>query len=201
MHHRRFLIFSATLLLLSSAHVPADEMFGYTYVGVGLDRATYDVPYPNTADGRIGWIDAQLGLGDNFFAGASTALGSMAVNDRREVVVKGVSATLGAHYRLADSIDGVAAFDYAVIRYAYDNIDLVDDEVYTSGSLGLRYAASRKLELRGGLSMDLNQDSTDTSWSVGAIIYPVRRFGLGIDYSAGDDWSSVGIIARIYADR
>ncbi len=187
---RSFLV----LLLLGLSATASAQGFDYNYVQ--LDYGVIDFANIN--------ID-----GDGFTLG-----GSLAINSDAHVFGSYQSADLdfgvdastfnlgiGYNTELSPRMDAYARASFEFIELDFPGIGSFDDNGFGFG-VGVRFAASDKLELDGGIKYVKYGDAgSDTGIEVGALYNFTEAFTLGLTGDWSDDFFSYNLVARYYFGR
>lgn len=180
----------AVLLITSTAAATAD---GFDYNHLQLDY------------GNVEFDDVSVD-GDGF--GIS---GSFAINPEWHVFggyqnieldfgidARTLGAGVGYNTELSSNFDVIARASYQYVEFDAPQGSSVDDNGLGFG-VGLRYAASRELELTAGIDyVDLSDSGNDTSISGGALYNFDNAFSVGLAASFGDDTTSYNLSGRYY---
>ncbi len=140
-----------------------------------------------------------------------SAKGSYAINDTYHVFggyksagldfgvdVTTFSAGFGYNRGLSEIVDLVARLSYEYIELDAPGLGDVDDSGLGLG-VGLRIAASNKLELNAGINhVDYGDGGDDTGFAAGGLYNFTDTFSLGLAGSWSDDVSSYTLSGRFY---
>ena len=198
----RALYLAAALLPANAALAEGLEKLPYTgfqaaYVQIDIDDLDVDASGPA--------LNGFFEVGANVFltASYSTAKSEDFTIFGLRGGLKGTNITLGAgyHYALSSQVDLVpqlAVLD-AKTEATGDFAGVIEDEDDTgwTAGLGVRALLTPYFEVSGGATYVDIYDDSDTSYSVEAFFYPMKRFGAGVGYSVADDTKSVMIGGRI----
>jgi hypothetical protein len=178
----------AVLFLIASASANA-QGFDYNYL---------QLEYSN--------VDLDSVDGDGF--GLS---GSYAINPKYHVFAGyqeagldfGIDATfltagIGHNAALSPVFDAYARLSYQYIDLDAPSVGSFDDNGL-GFDVGLRYAASKDLELNAGIEyVDFSDAGDDTAFYAGALWKFTDAFALGLGGSWGDDVSAYTLSGRVY---
>ena len=179
------------LALLALSAVTNAETFDYTYVSLGYGTTELDGV---DADGDGFGIDGSVAISDNFhlFAGYSNSSFDF------DVDANTLAAGIGYNTSLTNVVDFVGRVSYQYVELDAPGLSGVDDNGIGLG-VGLRYAASERLELDAGINyVDLSDSGDDTSFGLGGLYSFTDSFALGLSGDWGDDASTYSAVGRFY---
>lgn len=180
----------ALALLAASAAANAGD-FDYNFVSVGYGNTSLDEV---DVDGDGFGIGASFALSNSYhlFAGYDTA------DFDYDVDASSMAVGLGWHHGLSPKLDLVTELSYQYVELDAPGFDSVDDSGLGLG-LGLRFAATEKLELDGGIGyVDLGDGGDETSLGAGGLYSFTKAFAMGLGGSWSDDASSYTVSGRFY---
>ena len=194
---KRIIVAVATMLLLST--MATAETISYTFIGGGGDKVSDDSLIADIEAGE-GYIEASIGVADNFFFGVAGGTGQTRANDIALYNYDGISFAAGAHMPLNDNLDIFGQLTFSSLTYR-EQIGGLPDETDTakSGTIGIRYMPHNRVELDAAVDYDF--DDSSAAMLLGAQFYATRGLAIGVDYANGDGWSSVGAFGRYYFGR
>jgi len=182
------------ILLFALSAAASAEDFDYNYLTLGYGQMEFDD------------IDVD---GDGFMIG-----GSYAINDSYHVFIGYNAADLdfdidattwgagiGYNRGLSDVVDFVARLSYEYVELDAAGVGSVDDNGLGLG-IGLRFAASDKLELNAGINhVDFSDSGDDTGFEAGGLYSFTDSFSLGLGGDWSDDASAYTLSGRFYFDK
>ena len=105
---------------------------------------------------------------------------------------------LGYNTSLSDKIDLVVGLSYEYIELSAANLISVDDNGI-GVSVGLRMAATEKLEVDAGISyVDFSDGGDNTAFGGGVLYSFTETFALGASVSFDDDTTGYNVGGRFY---
>ena len=182
-----------TLLLAFSASASA-QGFDYNYLSLGYGNVEFD---DVGVDGDGFGVGGSYAVNESFhlFAGYSSAGLDF------DVDAMNWDAGIGYHTGLTEVMDLVASLSYEYVEFDTPGFGSFDDSGLGLG-IGLRFAASDKLELNAGINyVDLSDSGDDTGFEAGGLYSFTDVFSLGLGGSWSDDSSSYTLSGRFYFDK
>ena len=149
-------------VLFAAPGIGAAEDFSYDYLNIGYGVIEFD-DFDVDGDG-IG-IDGSLAIADNYHLFAMYEMGDF------DFDVESTAYNFGIGYNtsVSEAVDLVARLSYEYVEVDAPLISSVDDNGFGL-SAGLRFAATEKLELNGGLEyIDLSDSGDDTGFNAAAL--------------------------------
>lgn len=186
----------SSLIILSlalSAAASAQE-FDYDYLSLGYGNVEFD---DAGIDGDGFGVGGSYAINDDFhlFAGYSFA------DLDFDVDATTWDAGIGYHSGLSELVDLVASVSYEYIEFDVPGFGGADDSGLGLG-LGLRFAASDRLELSAGINyVDFSDSGSDSGFEAGGLYSLTDAFSLGLGGSWSDDISSFTLSGRFYFDK
>lgn len=177
-------------LLVFSASVSADG-FDYDFLSLGYGVIEFD---DINVDGDGVGIAGSYAINDSFhvFAGYQDAGLDFGVD------VTSISAGIGYHMGLSPTVDLVTSLSYEYVDISASGIPGIDDNGVGLG-IGLRFAATDKIELNAGISyVDFSDSGDDTGFGAGGLYSFTDAFALGFGGSWTDDASAYTLTGRFY---
>jgi Outer membrane protein beta-barrel domain len=180
----------AMALLALSATASAGE-FDYNYLTVGYGNTEFD---GIDVDGDGFGLGGSFALSDSYhvFAGYDTASLDFDIDVTRW------GAGIGWNTGISPTVDLVTRLSYQFIELEADGFGSEDDNGLGLG-VGLRFAASKALELDAGIDyVDYGDGGDDTAFGVGGLYSFSEAFAVGLAGSWSDDVSSYTVSGRFY---
>lgn len=180
--------------LLAFSAAASAENFDYNYLTLGYGNIDFD---------DIGVDGDGFGLGGSYAINESYHVfaGYTAADLDFDVDATSWSAGIGYHTGLSDAVDLVATLSYEYVELDVPLVGSVDDNGLGLG-LGLRFAASDKLEVTAGINhVDLSDSGSDTGFGLGGLYSFTEAFSLGLSGDWNDDSSAYTLSGRFYFDR
>ncbi len=180
----------ALALLAVSAGANAGN-FDYNYVSVGYGNMELDNV---DVDGDGFGVGASFALAPNYhlFAGYDSADLDYGVD------ASTIALGMGYNRSLSPVVDVIGRLSYQYVELDVPGLGSVDDNGLGLG-VGLRYAATQKLELDAGIDyVDYNDSGDDTALGLGGLYSFTDAFALGLDGSWSDDASTYTVSGRFY---
>lgn len=177
-------------LLALSATASASD-FDYNYVSVGYGNTELD---GIDVDGDGFGITGSIAISDSYhvFAGYETAGLDFGVD------MTAWAAGIGWNFGLSDKVDMVTRLSYRYIELEASGFGSEDDNGLGAG-LGLRFAATRQLELDAGIDyVDYGDGGDDTAFGLGGLYSFSDAFALGLGGSWSDNVSTYTVSGRFY---
>ncbi len=178
------------LLLMFSAAASAGD-FDYTFFELGYGNVEFD---DVNVDGDGFGIAGSYAVNEDFhvFAGYQAAGLDFGIDATT------LGAGFGYHTSLSPAVDFVASLSYEYVELDAAGIASADDNGLGLG-VGMRFAASEKLELNAGISyVDLSDSGSDTGFGVGGLYDLTETISLGLGGNWSDDSTSYTISGRFY---
>lgn len=180
----------AMALLALSATASAGE-FDYNYLSVGYGNTDFD---GIDVDGDGFGLSGSFALSDSYhaFAGYDSAGLDFDIDVTRW------GAGIGWNASLSPAVDLVTRLSYQYIELDAGGFGSEDDSGLGLG-VGLRFAASKALELDAGIDyVDYGDAGDDTAFGVGGLYSFTEAFAVGLAGSFSDDISSYTVSGRFY---
>ena len=180
------------LLAVSTAANAGD--FDYNYVSVGYGNMSLDEV---DVDGDGFGVNGSFALTDSYHVFAGYEIADLDY----DVDASTMEVGLGWNHSLSPVLDLVTQLSYQYVELDAPGINSVDDSGLGLG-LGLRFAATEKLELDAGIGyVDLGDGGDETSLGAGGLYSFTNAFALGLGGSWSDDASSYSVSGRFYFGR
>ncbi len=181
------------ILFAFSATVYADG-FNYNQVTATYGQIDFD---DFSSDSDIFGIDGSFAVSDSFHVFAGYGVGEIEDNIS-SVDLTTWNAGLGYNTSLSDSIDLVARISYEYIELSAPGLISIDDNGIGL-SVGLRMAATDKLEVDAGISyVDFSDGGDNTAFGGGVLYSFTDSFALGASVSFDDDATGYNVGGRFY---
>jgi opacity protein-like surface antigen len=181
------------ILFAFSGAAFADD-FNYNSVTVSYGQIDFD---DLNADGDTLGINGSAAVSENFHVFASYGVGE--VDDGIDTLdVDTWNAGIGYNTSLSESVDLVVGLSYEYIDLSAPGFGSVDDNGF-GVSVGLRMAASDKLEIDAGIAyVDMSDNGDNTAFGGGLLYSFTENFALGLSASFDDDVTAYNIGGRFY---
>jgi len=171
--------------------------FGYSSVTVSYGQIEFD---DSDADGNSLGINLSIEVGDSFFVFGS--YGQAEIDDTFITAdIDAYNLGVGFHMPLSDKIDLVTSLSYEYADISVPGFGSADDSGYGLG-LGLRFAATEKFEINGGVNyVDFSDGGDDTSLGAGVLYNFTNSFSFGVAGNWNDDSTAYSVGGRFYFGR
>jgi len=181
------------VLFAFSASVYADG-FNYNSVTLSYGQMQFD---DLDVDGDSIGISGSFEVGEKFFLAAG--YGKSDIGDNFiSADIDSWSAGVGYHMPMSDRFDLVTSLSYEYVDISVDGFGSESDNGIGIGA-GVRFAATEKFEIDGGVSyVDYSDGGDDTSFGLGFLYNFTDSFSAGASGNWGDDTSAYGIGGRFY---
>jgi len=181
------------ILFAFSATVYADG-FNYNHVTASYGQIDYD---DFDADGDVLGLEGSFSVSDSFHVFASYNVGEIE-DSTSSVDLDTWNVGLGYNTPVSDKIDLVARLSYEYIELSAPGLISVDDNGI-GASVGLRMAATDKLEVDAGISyVDYSDGGDNTAFGGGVLYSFTDTFALGASVSFDDDATGYNVGGRFY---
>ncbi len=178
------------LLLAFSASASADG-FDYNYLTLGYGSIDFDEV---GVDGDGYAIAGSFSIAPKFHVFAGYNGGNLDF----DIDVTTWGAGFGYNTTLSDKVDAYARLSYEYIEVDVPLAGSVDDSGLGFG-VGLRFAASDKVELNAGINyVDYGDAGDDTGFEAGGLYNFTDAFALGLSGDWSDDVSVYSLNGRFY---
>jgi len=187
-------MFRSTLLVLLVAFSASAEAQNFDYNYLQLNYSNLDFDDINVDGDGLG-LSGSYVINPNIHVFA----GYQGVDLDFGIDVTAIGAGVAYNTEVSRQMDMFARLSYQYIDLDVPGLGDTDDSGLGFG-VGLRYAASKELELDAGIDyVDFGgNDSGDAAVSLGALYNFTDAFSLGLGGSWGDDVSSYTLSGRIY---
>ncbi len=181
------------LFLVFSASASAGD-FDYNYFSLGYATIEFD---DVNVDGDGFGLAGSYAINEDFHVFA----GYEAAGLDFDIDATTLGAGIGWHTGLSPVVDLVANLSYQYVELDTPGPGNFDDSGLGLG-VGLRFAASDKVELNAGINyVDLSDSGGDTGFSLGGLYDFTDAFALGLGGNWSDDSSSYTLSGRFYFGR
>jgi len=149
------------------------------------------------ADGDTIGISGSAAVSESFHVFASYGVGD--VDDGFiSADIDQWNAGIGYNNSLSESVDLVVGLSYEYVDISVPGFGSADDNGYGL-SVGLRMAASEKLEVDAGVAyVDLGDSGDSTAFGAGVLYNFTESFSLGLSASIDDDVTAYNVGGRFY---
>lgn len=179
------------LALLSLSATAAAGDFDYNYLSVGYGTTEFD---NIDLDGDGFGLGGSYALSPSYHVFAGYEMSSLDF----DVDMTSWAAGIGWNTDLSPTVDLVTRVSYQYIEIDVPGFGSEDENGLGLG-VGLRFAASPKLELDAGVDyVDLGNAGDETAFGVGGLYSFTKAFALGLGGSWSDDASSYSVSGRFY---
>ncbi len=181
------------VLFAFSTTVYADG-FNYNFVTASYGQIDFD---DFSSDSDLFAIQGSFAISDSFHVFAGYGAGEIDDNIS-SVDLDTWNVGLGYNTSLSDRIDLVVGLSYEYIELSAANLISIDDDGI-GASVGLRMAATEKLEVNAGISyIDFSDGGDNTSFGGGALYSFTETFALAASVSFDDDATGYNVGGRFY---
>ncbi len=179
------------ILFAFSATVYADG-FNYNHVTASYGQIDFD---DSSSDGDLFGIEGSFAVSESFHVFAGYGVGEI---EDTSVEMDQWNVGLGYNNSLSDRVDLVVGLSYEYIELSTPGQISIDDNGI-GVSVGLRMAATDKLEVDAGISyVDFSDRGDNTAFGGGVLYNFTDSFALGANVSFDDDATGYGIGGRFY---
>ena len=181
------------ILFAFSASVYADD-FNYNSVTVSYGQLEID---DVDLDGDVIRINGSAAISESIHVFAGYGVGEVD-NAFSSGDIDQWNIGLGYNTSLSESVDFVAGLSYEYLDVQETGFPGSDDSGFGL-SVGLRMAASDKLEVNAGISyVDYSDFGDNTAFSAGLLYGFTENFALGLNARVDDDFTEYNIGGRFY---
>ena len=181
------------ILFAFSTAVYADG-FNYNSVTASYGQIDFD---DFSSDSDLFAIEGSFAVSDSFHVFAGYGIGEIE-DDFSSVDIDQWNIGLGYNTSLSDKIDLVVGLSYEYIELSAANLISIDDNGI-GVSVGLRMAATEKLEVDAGISyVDFSDGGDNTAFGGGVLYSFTETFAVGASVSFDDDATGYNVGGRFY---
>ena len=182
------------ILFAFSATVYAD---GFNYNSVTATYGQIDFDDLSGVDTNLFGIEGSFAVSESFHVFAGYGVGEIEDNVS-SVDMDQWNVGLGYNTSLSDRVDLVVGLSYEYIELSAANQISIDDNGIGL-SVGLRMAATEKLEVDAGISyVDFSDGGDNTAFGGGVLYNFTESFALGASVSFDDDATGYNVGGRFY---
>ena len=179
------------LMLLVFSVSAGAQGFDYSYLQLNYGQIEFD---DVDVDGDAFGVSGSFAINPNWHAFAGYEGASLDFS----VDATTLGAGIGYNTDLTPAVDLVARLSYQYVELDAPSVSSIDDSGFGLG-IGLRFAASKEVELNAGITyVDFGDGGDDTAFSAGGLYNINDVFSLGLGGSWGDNASSYSLAGRFY---
>jgi len=181
------------ILFAFSTAVYADG-FNYNSVTASYGQIDFD---DFSSDSDLFAIEGSFAVSESFHVFAGYGIGEIE-DSVSSVDIDQWNIGLGYNTSLSDKVDLVVGLSYEYIELSAANLISVDDNGI-GVNVGLRMAATEKLEVDAGISyVDFSDGGDNTAFGGGVLYSFTETFALGASVSFDDDATGYNVGGRFY---